>query len=149
MPEINAAGSYQATQERSSSAQASSANQLGTDTFLQLLVTQLRYQDPFSGGGDMGDFISQMAQFTLLEQVVKLQKTFEDYVANESSFQAFSLLGKEVEIMTEAGAVLQGQVESVRIVNGRPFLKLGGQEYPLTSLLSVKANASGGAEGDE
>ena len=143
MPEV--VGKLPGKPGESSPAQASSANQLGADTFLQ---PQTQLSRTPSAVAAIYDFINQMAQFTLLEQVVKLQKTFEDYVANESSFQAFNLLGKEVEIR-EAGAVLQGQVESVRIVNGRPFLKLGGQEYPLTSLLSVKANASGGAEGDE
>ncbi|KNF08817.1 flagellar basal body rod modification protein FlgD [Gottschalkia purinilytica] len=46
-------------------------NGLGKDAFLQILVTQLRNQDPLSPMEDK-DFIAQMAQFSTLEQIQNL-----------------------------------------------------------------------------
>ena len=84
MTEVAAANSYGAHSSRGSSSTGAKKNtELGTDTFLQLLVTQMRYQDPLSGGQDMGEFMNQVAQFTMLERVVKLQQTLEDYVASQ------------------------------------------------------------------
>ena len=49
---------------------------LGRDAFLNLLVTQLRHQDPLQPQAD-GEFIAQLAQFSSLEQLTQIQKTLE------------------------------------------------------------------------
>ena len=43
---------------------------MGSDLFLQLLVAQMRYQNPLSGEQDTGQMITQLALFTMLEQVI-------------------------------------------------------------------------------
>jgi len=52
------------------------ANILGKDAFLNLLVTQLRNQDPLNPMDDK-EFISQMAQFSTLEQMQNLDKNLQ------------------------------------------------------------------------
>jgi flagellar basal-body rod modification protein FlgD len=49
---------------------------LGRDTFLKLLVTQLRHQDPLQPQAD-GEFIAQLAQFSSLESLQQMQATLE------------------------------------------------------------------------
>lgn len=49
---------------------------LGRDAFLQLLVTQLRHQDPTKPMAD-AEFIAQLAQFSSLEQLTQMNKTLE------------------------------------------------------------------------
>ena len=53
-------------------------NALGKDEFLQLLVTQMQYQDPLNPTSDT-EFIAQMAQFSSLEQMQNLNNNFSVY----------------------------------------------------------------------
>ncbi len=51
-------------------------DELGRDEFLQLLVTQLRYQDPLSPA-DPEEFAAQLAQFSALEQLLNVNENLE------------------------------------------------------------------------
>lgn len=62
------------------------ATSLGQDAFMQLLLTQLQHQDPTSPRAD-GEFLAQLAQFTQLEQLQKINEKL-DAIAT-----AFSLVG--------------------------------------------------------
>lgn len=139
MTEVAAANSYGAHSSRGSSSTGAKKNtELGTDTFLQLLVTQMRYQDPFSGGQDMGEFMNQVAQFTMLERVVKLQQTLEDYVASQAPVKALTLLNKTVEVMDENGEVRRGEASKVRFEGGIPLIRVNDKEYYLQDIISVE-----------
>lgn len=52
------------------------SSNLDKDAFIRLLVTQLQNQDPLSPMEDK-EFIAQIAQFSSLEQMQNLNKTFE------------------------------------------------------------------------
>jgi len=94
-------------------------NGLGKDAFLNLLITQLRHQDPLNPMDDR-EFIAQLAQFSSLEQMQNLNTTF-------NRFQAFNMIGQHVmgfdrNPVTGQNREVTGVVDSVRIQNGEPIL---------------------------
>jgi len=109
--------------------------ELGTDTFLKLMVAQMRHQDPFSGGQGMQDFLAQLAQFSMLERLVKVQQTLEDFHAQQAPLQALRLLDTTVEVMDGDGVSTQGKVTAVRFADGLPLLTVQGKEYPLDAVI--------------
>jgi len=78
------------------------AKVLGEDDFFQLLVTQLRYQNPLSPIGNT-EYVAQLAQFTSLEQMRKVNENLtylQMYQASINNSMAVSLIGKEVKVGT-------------------------------------------------
>lgn len=69
---VNAATQGQAIPTKTSNASNISGD-IGKDEFLNLLVTQLKNQDPLNPMQDK-EFIAQMAQFSSLEQIQNLAK---------------------------------------------------------------------------
>ena len=119
-----------------------SNQQFGTDLFLQLLVTQLRYQDPMSGSQDTGELITQLTMFTLLEQVIQLQQSVEQQAEYQGKQQALGLLNKQVEVTGFDGMPVSGTVSAVDFRSSGPHITVGGFEYPLSSLLRVEGGES-------
>ncbi len=75
---------------------------LGKDDFLQLLVTQLKYQDPLEPMADQ-EFIAQLAQFSQLEQLENMTRSLDtnsevDYIMSQTiaNTMATTLIGKTV-----------------------------------------------------
>ena len=126
------------------------AMDMGTETFLKLLVTQMKYQDPFSGGDDMGDFMSQIAQFTMLERIIQLQQTVESLAEQQAPAQALNLLNRTVEVSNEYGELQRGEVTAVRFEGGKPLLRVNGQEYSMQAVKRVEGSADEGVpDGDD
>ena len=92
------------------SSQTSDPNQLGLDTFLKLMVTQLNNQDPFEPM-DNGQFLGQIAQFGTVSGLDKLNTAFADLATNLTSGQALqagSLVGREILAPIELGRLESG-----------------------------------------
>ena len=73
---------------------------LDKDSFMLLLVTQFKYQDPLNPMEDK-EFIAQMAQFSSLEQLMNLNTSMEgltDATNNQQMINATSYIGKQVTV---------------------------------------------------
>ncbi|TBN47092.1 flagellar hook assembly protein FlgD [Pseudomonas sp. BGI-2] len=80
---------------------------LGKDAFLQLLVTQLKNQNPLEPQ-DNGEFVAQLAQFSSLEGITTLNTTVSGIAGNYNSSQALqasSLVGRSVVAQTGTAVV--------------------------------------------
>jgi flagellar basal-body rod modification protein FlgD len=74
------------------------AKELGQDQFLQLMIAQLKNQDPMKPMQN-GEFLSQMAQFGTVNGIQELQKSFGTLASSLQSNQALmasSLVGRAV-----------------------------------------------------
>ncbi|GHU97163.1 hypothetical protein FACS189483_02320 [Spirochaetia bacterium] len=107
---------------------------LGKDDFLNLLMTQLRYQDPTAPMDDK-EFIAQMAQFSTLEQMTSMAGEFARLTNLVTSNEATSALGKSVELF-EGDQVVQGTVKAVtRGVS--PTILVNGNYYAWEQVTKV------------
>lgn len=107
---------------------------LGKDDFLKLLITQLKYQDPSKPLEDK-EFISQMAQFTSLEQMTNLTKNFEEVSLGVNKNYALSLLGKHVEVQNGA-EIISGIVDQIG-TGTKPQVGIDGVLYDLKDISRV------------
>ncbi len=85
-------------------------NELGQSEFLKLMIAQLNNQDPMKPMQN-GDFIAQMAQFSAVTGLTKLQQSFDGLATSLKSnqaLQASSLVGRTVMVPSAIGTLPQG-----------------------------------------
>jgi len=124
---------------------------LGKDDFLKLLVAELKYQDPMEPMKDR-EFISQMANFSSLEQMKNLNTGFENLSTTLNTQlmplmtlqQASAMIGRQVSYL---GAVneegerqqLVGTIEAVVLKDGRPWYVIDGIKIDSANVLEMGA----------
>ena len=110
-----------------------SNNGMNKDTFLQLLVAQMKYQDPLEPTSNT-EYISQYATFSQVEQMQNMAGTME-------LSRASQLVGKEVCIKTTNAsgetAYVQGQVDYVAYENGKAYVSVNEQLYSIDDVDTV------------
>ena len=109
----------------------------GKGEFLQLLVAQLRAQDPLHPMEDK-EFITQLAQFNALEEMQKLNTSFTAFGAVQDVQVAQGLLGKTVDYTEADGTTQTGQVSQVGLHAGTPKLTIGDKEVDLSQIVSMR-----------
>lgn len=116
---------------------------LDKQDFLNLMVAQLRYQDPMSPMQDT-DFMTQWIQWSVLEELQQLNQGLTDLASKigdlgaagtsdsaqgqaEQVLQASALLGRIIEATPSgSGQVVSGIVSEISVDNGVPTLMVDG-----------------------
>jgi len=91
------------------------SNELGQSAFLELMITQMKNQDPLSPQ-ENSEFVAQLAQFSSVEGLERLNSNFEDFSGtfmSNQALQASSLVGRSVTVPSERSQLMEGG-----IVNG-------------------------------
>jgi flagellar basal-body rod modification protein FlgD len=110
------------------------------DQFLKLLVAQLQAQDPLEPIKDQ-EFTAQLAQFSTLAGIEKLNANFGDLLALQQITQGAGLIGKSVTY-TANNAAHTGNVEGFTITDGHLQLRVDGQEIPIGQVQGMTAAAA-------
>ncbi|WP_333677812.1 flagellar hook capping FlgD N-terminal domain-containing protein [Dyella sp.] len=99
-----------------------STDSLGLDlqSLLQIILTQLTYQDPLKPV-DNFEFVSQLAQFTTLEQTRQMTEKLDSLISVQSATQTLGLLGRTVDVTTNTSTV-SGIVKSISFEGDQPEL---------------------------
>ena len=112
---------------------SSSSSSLDKDAFLQLLVAQMKYQDPLEPTSNT-EYISQFATFSELEQMQNMS-------ASMDLSRASSLVGQTVYMKTTSSSgessYVEGKVDYVYYENGKAYLAINEQLYSLDDLDTV------------
>ena len=125
---------YQASQTQANKDNSA----LGKDAFLQLLVTQMKYQDPLDPQ-DNGEYLAQLAQFSALEQMTNVADGLSDVSKLVSNIdtsvlvgQLSNMIGKDIQWTIDTTSTdANGKVTGVSISDGSPTIvaSAGGQSY--------------------
>lgn len=112
---------------------------VATTDFLNLLTIQLKNQDPIDPVSQ-DQFISQLSQFSMLEGIEGLNKSFDQILRIEQLNQGIQLVGKETEyIDTETGERETGIVQQMFSDQGPIDLLINGQRISIDLVSGVKA----------
>lgn len=85
---------------------ARSRDELGQQDFLRLMITQLQNQDPFKPM-ENGEFLGQMAQFSTVSGIQRLESTFSntaEALTGSQALQAAALVDRQVLVPSNQAA---------------------------------------------
>src|SRR6478609_7468475 len=115
---------------------AAAGNGQDKTMFLNLLVAQLRYQDPMNPA-DSSEFLSQNAQFTALEKMQDVADQTAALLQSQTAFGAAGMVGKTVSYLDADGTSVSGKVDSVSFDATGPSLVIGNATVSLAQVQSI------------
>ena len=105
--------------------------------FMELMVAQLRYQDPLNPS-DSGEFLAQSAQFSALEKMQDVADRVGELLGAQMAFGAGAMVGQQVSwIDTDGVTTHNGTIGGVSFGASGPVFDIDGAQVPLAQLLSV------------
>lgn len=136
---IGSVNSISGTKQKSNS-------ELTSEDFLKIMAASIS-NPPISGGeggssdGGSSDYISQIVQFNMVDQLTALTETTTNNMLMMQQQQGLDLLGKEVKVLDETTFVT-GTVEKVKFTQGYATLQINGTEYALNDVVEVGVQAN-------
>lgn len=106
------------------------------DTFLQLLVAQLKYQDPMNPT-DSSAFMAQNAQFQALSAMQDVSNGVQQMLTLQMSFGSAAMIGRQVSWTDASGATKSGVATGVNYSATGPVLTVGDTDVPIASVTAV------------
>jgi len=119
------------------SASASDPQALGKQDFLKLLVAQLRYQDPLNPM-DNAEFMSQTAQFSMLEELQNMSSLIEGSAFVQKVTQAAAMVGMRAQVYDPVtGELTTSPITGVTIQDGDVYFIINEIAYRFEEIVEV------------
>ena len=116
-----------------SKTEAKNGSSLSKDDFLQLLVAQMKYQDPLEPTSNT-EYVAQYAQFSQVEQMQNMSQSMD-------LSRASSLVGQTVQITSTddngVESTTMGKVDYVKYENGKALVSIDESLYSLDDVTFV------------
>jgi flagellar basal-body rod modification protein FlgD len=110
---------------------------MGRQQFLQLMLTQLRNQDPLEPI-ENNELVSQLSQFSTLEGIENLNAGFSDMLALQQLVQGADLVGRKVVLQPAPDAALiEGTVTAMSRQDQQLAIMVDGQRFLLDQVVGV------------
>jgi len=119
-----------------SSSSSTDNTTLSSQAFLQLLVAQLKYQDP-SSPVDTSSFMNETATLTQVQAMQQSAQTSQDMLAAQRAQTASSMVGRTVAYLAADGSTKTGYVSAATISGASPTLKIGDSTIDLSKVTQV------------
>ena len=132
---VNGAGSLVSTPAK---AVVERPDQMGKDTFMKLLVAQMRYQDP-SKPVDSSQMMAQTATFSQVEKLEQLATQNAALLVLQEASTAGALVGRTVTYTGTDGTEVSGTVTAVRLASAdqEAVATVGGQQVAVGRITSI------------
>jgi flagellar basal-body rod modification protein FlgD len=103
-------------------------------TFLELLVTQLKNQDPLDPQ-DSSQFVAELASFSSLEQMANMSASMETVLETSVT----NLIGKRATVADAAApsGYIPGTIEGIQYYSDGPAVKINGVDYPFSVVQNI------------
>ena len=133
------------TSDRAAAANGSTApkdkTQLDSKAFMQLLIAQLKNQDP-SSPMDTSAMMTQTTQMSTMQSLTELTTNAQDQFALQMRVAAATLVGRQVTWNDANGAAQQGVVSAVSYTSTVPTLKVGSTDVSLDEVRTVTPSST-------
>jgi flagellar basal-body rod modification protein FlgD len=106
------------------------------ESLLKIILTQLTYQDPLKPV-DNFQFVSQLAQFSQLQQSQALNDQISNLLASQAAGQATGLLGRRVDLLGTGTTTISGVVKAVSFTTGQPMLTIETDDNETIGNISI------------
>lgn len=115
-------------------------DQMNGDTFMKLLVAQMRYQDP-GNPVDSSQMMAQTATFTQVQKLEQLVNQNASMLVLQESATAGALVGRTATYTDTTGASKTGVVSSVRLASrgSEAVAIIDGVSVPVGRLTAIAA----------
>ena len=110
--------------------------ELGKDEFLQLLVAQMRYQDP-SAPMDSSQLMAQTSQLASVERLTELSTLTRQSFDLQTTLAATAMVGRRIDYVQPDGATSSGVVDRVALDGPAPVLRVGDQDVALNQISAI------------
>jgi flagellar basal-body rod modification protein FlgD len=113
-------------------------DQMGSDTFLKLLVAEMKYQDP-SNPMSSADMMAQTATLTQTQALQTIADQNKQTLALQRSLTAGSLVGHQVSYTSTDGTTRSGVISAVQIssVNNSTTAVIDGESVDIGRITEV------------
>ncbi len=141
MTAVSAASPTSGTSLYATPAKTPPSQTMDSQMFLQLLVTQLKEQDPDSPM-DSNAMITQTSQLASMQALTSLQTTDQNNFSLQQRTSAAELIGKTASYLDSSGNTQSGLVSAVNFSGTTPTLTIGDQSVDFSTVTGLTTATS-------